>query len=81
MEVMPTIHCDLLDAIDTVLVNSLKKELRSSPFVCIGVDESTDRSREKHVVTVVRYVNNSGLKTTECIEEMYSCSSLLNCER
>ena len=59
-----TIHNELLEAIDTVLVRELKRDLKSSPCVSIGVDESTDRSKEKHVVTVVRYVNGSGLRTT-----------------
>jgi hypothetical protein len=59
-----TIHNDLLEAIDTVLVKKLKTELRKSPWVSIGVDESTDRSKEKHVVTVIRYVGSNGLQAT-----------------
>ena len=60
-----TIHNELLDVIDTVLVNRLKTSIRVSPCVSIGVDESTDRSKEKHAVTVIRYVSQlDGLQTT-----------------
>lgn len=37
-------------------------ELQSSPFIGLGIDESTDRSQEKHIAAVVRYVDTSETK-------------------
>jgi len=31
------------------------KEVRKSPFIGIGLDESTDKGKRKHVVFVIRY--------------------------
>ncbi|XP_072014214.1 zinc finger protein 862-like [Amphiura filiformis] len=68
----PTIFNQLLESISGVVIDDLKGELRGAgtprgspaPFVAVGVDESTDRSQEKHVVVVVRYVSSTGKLTT-----------------
>ena len=41
-------------------ISSLKK----SQYIGVGIDESTDRSSEKHVVFIVRYGSVEGIKTT-----------------
>ena len=38
--------------------------LRKSPFLEVGMDESTDRSSEKHVVFVVRYLDGDAVRTS-----------------
>ena len=39
-------------------------DLRKSPYIGVGLDESTDRASEKHVVFVVRYLAKETVKTT-----------------
>lgn len=46
----------LLDSLNQVVEEQTAREARLSPFVGIGLDESTDRSKEKHVVFVIRYI-------------------------
>lgn len=50
-----------------------------SPFVGIGVDESTDRAREKHVGIVVRYVADGKVVTTflACVEVADGCAQTI----
>lgn len=62
----PDIFNQLLECLNFVLERNLKTDLRKSPFVGIGVDESTDRAQEKHVVIVVRYIQKQSAtpKTT-----------------
>ena len=46
-------------------MNRLRLQLAQSPFVGIGLDESTDRSQEKHLVAIVRYIDTDrNLQTT-----------------
>ena len=47
-------------------MRKLLHQLLSSPFIGLGIDEPTDRSQEKHISTVVRYVdcNDIKIKTT-----------------
>ena len=49
-----------------VVLRRMLKELNASPFIGLGIDESTDRSQEKHIAAVVRYVESeeSKIKTT-----------------
>lgn len=41
-------------------VSSVKR----SPFVGVGLDESTDRSSEKHLVFIVRWISHGKVTTT-----------------
>ena len=60
----PHIFNEMLSCISTVLVASVKAEIEDSPFIGIGIDESTDRGSEKHLAIVVRYVSKEhALKT------------------
>ena len=43
----------MLGCINDVLQARVRADLASSPFVVIGVDESTDRSYEKHLVIII----------------------------
>ena len=38
------------------------KHLNASPFISRGIDKSTDRSQEKHIAAVVRYVDSEETK-------------------
>ena len=38
--------------------------LRKSPFLGVGMDESRDRSSEKHVVFVVRYLDGDAMRAS-----------------
>ncbi|KAJ8022515.1 hypothetical protein HOLleu_37426 [Holothuria leucospilota] len=58
------IHEDLLKAVCKVIRDQLKNELHQSPFIAIGLDESSDRSQENHLAAVVRYVSLDGSLTT-----------------
>ena len=47
------------------------REVRGSPFVGIGLDEPTDRSSEKHLAFIMRYISSmSNMKTCfiECVK-------------
>ena len=52
----PVIFNELLACLSEVAQKELVSDIRSSPFIGLGLDESTDRSMEKHLVLVVRYV-------------------------
>lgn len=61
----PDIFNQMLDCLNDIIVDELKAEVRDSPCVGVGVDESTDRSQEKHVAFVIRYITPAALlKTT-----------------
>ena len=45
-----------------VFLRKMLDHLNSSPFIGLGIDESTDRSREKHIAAVVRYVDSKKMK-------------------
>ena len=47
-----------------VLLDDTIASLRKSQFIGVGIDESTDRSSEKHVVFIVRYDSGEKIKTT-----------------
>ena len=42
--------------LSSVLEKKLKRDLRHSPFVGIGVDKSTDHATEKHPAIIVHYM-------------------------
>ena len=52
----PVIFNELLACLSEVAQKKLIADIRSSPFIGLGLDECTDRSMEKHLVLVVRYV-------------------------
>ena len=52
----PVIFNELLACLSDVAQKELIADIRSSPFIGLGLDESTDRSMEKHIVLIVRYV-------------------------
>ncbi|KAJ8018286.1 hypothetical protein HOLleu_43803 [Holothuria leucospilota] len=60
----PTIFNQLLDSLSESVKERIITEIGESPFVGIGVDESTDRAREKHVGIVIRYINDGEVVTT-----------------
>ena len=63
----PIIFNQLLDCLSTVVEEKMMSSIRSSPFVGIGLDESTDRASEKHLAVTIRYV--SGGKCCTCYLE------------
>ena len=40
------------------------KVLRKTPFLGVGMDESTDRSSEKHVIFVIHYLDGDAVRTS-----------------
>ena len=61
----PDIFNQMLDCLNDVIVDEMKAEIQDSPAVGIGVDESTDRTQEKHVAFVIRYITSAAnVKTT-----------------
>ena len=48
----PGIFNQMLDCLNDVIVDEMKAEIQTSPAVGIGVDESTDRTQEKHVAFI-----------------------------
>ena len=62
----PHILSELLQSISSVLESQLRANLSASPFVGIGVDESTDRGSEKHLAVIIRYVMNA-----TCVKVIY----------
>lgn len=61
----PDIFNQMLDCLNDVIVDEMKVEIQASPAVGIGVDESTDRTQEKHVAFIIRYITSAAhVKTT-----------------
>ena len=50
--------------ISKVILKKLLIGIHKSPFVGIGLDESTDRAKESHVVIIVRFILNAEVTTT-----------------
>ena len=46
----------ILRELSNTIEADLTTQLKSSPCVGVGIDESTDRSLEKHLVAVIRYI-------------------------
>ncbi|CAB3998022.1 zinc finger 862-like [Paramuricea clavata] len=53
---------ELLHSLSEVFQRKMLNHLNSSPFIGLGIDESTDRSQEKHIAAVVRYVDSNETK-------------------
>lgn len=53
----PDIFNQLLSALNEVVEERIDSKLRLSPCIGVGIDESTDRSNEKHIVAVARYID------------------------
>ena len=49
----------MLDCLNDVIVDEMKAEIQTNPAVGIGVDESTDRTQEKHVAFIIRYITSA----------------------
>ena len=62
----PDIFNQLLYALNEVIEGQILSKVRASPCIGVGIDESTDRSNEKHIVVVVRYIHvaSANLVTT-----------------
>lgn len=75
----PTIFNQLLHSLSKTIRGKVIADIRESPFVGIGVDESTDRAREKHVGIVVRYVADGKVVTTflACVEVADGCAQTI----
>ena len=54
----------MYDIFTQVLLKDILVQIRRSPFIGIGMDESTDRSSEKHVVFIVQFLSKDTMKTT-----------------
>ena len=50
----PVIFNELLACLSDVAQKELTADIRSSPFIRLGMDESTNRSMERHLVLVIR---------------------------
>ena len=64
----PVIFNELLACLSDVAQKELTADIRSSPFIGLGLDESTDRSMEKHLVLIVRYVGRGGACCTAYLQ-------------
>jgi hypothetical protein len=67
----PDIFNQMLRALSNTIESNLTAQLKTSPCVGVGIDESTDRSLEKHLVAVIRYITpSSEIKTTflKCVK-------------
>jgi len=66
----PIIFNQLLDCLSTVVEEKMMSSIRSSPFVGIGLDESTDRASEKHLAVTIRHVSGGKCSTSylECMK-------------
>ena len=66
----PVIFNELLACLSDVAQKELTADIRSSPFIGLGLDESTDRSMEKHIVLIVRYVARGACCTAylQCVK-------------
>ena len=62
----PDIFNQLLAALNEVVEEQIDSKLRASPCIGIGIDESIDRSNEKHIMAVARYIDleNGSVSTT-----------------
>ena len=60
---------NLMGCLGEVVETKLKPQLRQSPFIGTGIDESTDRATEKHLAIVVRYICNAG----KCMTQFLDC--------
>ena len=60
---------NLMGCLGGVVETKLKQQLRQSPFIGIGIDESTDRATEKHLAIVVRYISSTG----KCMTQFLDC--------
>ena len=47
-----------------MLIKDVLAAVKKSPYVGVGLDESTDRSSEKHVVFIIRYMDGNKINTT-----------------
>ena len=56
-----TVFNQLLSCLNDVMEEAMLMRIRDSPFV--GIDESTDRATEKHLVIIIRYVSLGNCKT------------------
>jgi hypothetical protein len=52
---------DLIDAVSSVVLNKIKLEVSTAPFVAILLDETTDVMNCSQLSTVLRYVTDDGL--------------------
>ena len=53
----------LLSCLNDVMEEAMLMCIRNSTFVGIGIDESTDRATENHLVIIIRYVSLGNCKT------------------
>ena len=68
----PVVFNELLACLSEVAEKELLTDIRSSPFIGLGLDESTDRSTEKHLVVVVRYVARGACRTAYLLSTVLS---------
>lgn len=69
----PTTFNALLKSLNDVVEDKVTREIRASPYVAVGIDESTDRSSEKHIVLVIRYVR---VRTAELVTSFLKCEKI-----
>ncbi|MCO5606020.1 hypothetical protein L7F22_060207 [Adiantum nelumboides] len=64
--VNPIFGREMLLAIRDHLKKNLYADMRASPFFSILIDESIDRTMEKHVIIYVLYINDGGKGSAKC---------------
>ncbi|KAH7284550.1 hypothetical protein KP509_34G059300 [Ceratopteris richardii] len=57
---------DMLFALRDYLRKTILANIRSSPFYSLLIDESTDRTMEKHIIIYALYLTNGGKGPTKC---------------
>ena len=65
----PVIFNELLTCLSEVAQKELTADIRSSPFIGLGLDESTDRSMEKHLQSV-RIAGGKAVTVVDAVKEV-----------
>jgi hypothetical protein len=72
----PDIFNQLLYALNDVVEWQIESDIQKSPCLGVGIDESTDRSNEKHIAVVARYVD---LEKAELVTTFLKCEKVKDC--
>ena len=72
----PDIFNQLLYALNNVVERQIESDIQKSPCLGVGIDESTDRSNEKHIAVVARYVD---LEQAELVTTFLKCEKVKEC--
>ena len=72
----PDIFNQLLYALNDVVERQIECDIQESPCLGVGIDESTDRSNEKQIAVVARYVD---LEQAELVSTFLKCEKVKDC--